>query len=359
MTTTIRVLCWTLAVCACAGMVLRAQESAARTTGQVLILGNQRVLEGDIRLEGKQYVIRRSTGEVTLPATTSMRLFANWDEAYAHMAAQSNLHDPDERLRLARWCHLNGLREPALVNAKAALQLRPNHAESQRFLSMVERNAPGASGDATHVPQPQPMPSVDLSAEAQAQFNTRIQPILMNVCANCHAAGRSGEFTLLRCSDATLNRRTAQTNLAAVLAQIDFAQPMSSPLLVKALSAHGAANQAPLPNRQAKPFQYLQEWVQTVVTTNPHLRKHAAPRATPFESTWKEATPRVKLPALGPGQAAVKPLLPIPPPSKEITHFGVALTPRAIEPPANTAAVPLPKDAYDPLIFNRQMHPNR
>lgn len=356
----------------CAVAILCAQESPSRATGQVLILGNQRVLEGDIRLEGNSYVIRRPTGEVTLPATSSMRLFASWDEAYAHMASQSNLHDPDERLRLARWCHLNGLREPALINAKSAVQLRPNHAESQRFLAMVQRNTTTpALANEPSAPQPMPMPSVDLSAEAQAQFNTRIQPILMNVCASCHAAGRGVEFKLLRCTDATLNRRTAQTNLAAVLAQIDFVQPASSPLLVKALSAHGAANQAPLPNRQAKPFQYLQEWVQTVVATNPHLRKHSAqsPRGIPVGSDKPEVTQLAKLPATGPEPAAVKqsdqPAWPIQPivrlKENDPTSRAIVSTPRAVEAStrATAAGIPQPADEFDPLIFNRQMHPNR
>src|SRR5438093_982170 len=52
----------------------------ARTTGKVLILDNERAIEGDIALQGEQYCVRRGMGEITFPAAKALRLCADWDE---------------------------------------------------------------------------------------------------------------------------------------------------------------------------------------------------------------------------------------------------------------------------------------
>jgi hypothetical protein len=376
MTTIIRYSVWGVALGVCAVGLVRAQESPAGKTGRVLILANQRGMEGDIRLEGNQYHIRRTAGEVSLPATPTMRLFADWDAALAHMSSQANLRDPDERLRLARWCQMNGLTGQALVEAKAAVHMRPGHAESKQLLAILERaarNTPAAPAPATTV-EPAAAPPVDLSADAMNLFNTRIQPILMNACASCHATGRGNEFRLQRCHDATLNRRATQLNLAAVLAQIRWDEVASSPLLFKSLSAHGATTQAPFSSRQAKPYQYLQEWVQTVVATNPHLRKEPARvgrvvTAAVKNDTLPVTTTRVdhdarptldaKLPApmtlpLKPLPVTATPLIrnPLPAPVVSTTRPAEAA-------PQPAATVAQPVEWCDPRIFNRQMHPGR
>ena len=43
------------------------------------------------------------------------------------------LGDADERLRLARWCSVNGLIAEALVEARAATRMRPGFAAAERF----------------------------------------------------------------------------------------------------------------------------------------------------------------------------------------------------------------------------------
>jgi hypothetical protein len=304
---------------------------------------------------------------MSFPADPKMRLFADWAELHAYMASQSNLRDPDERMRLARWCQMNGRTQEAVAEAKAALALRPGHTATKQLLAILERalaTAPSAPA-APAVSEPITPPVVDLSADAMNAFMTRIQPILMNACASCHATGRGGDFQLLRCHDATLNRRATQVNLAAVLKQIHWEQPAHSPALVKALSAHGSATQAPFAGRHAKPFQYLHEWVQSVVTTNPHLRKdfgvataplgkRETPALAPATNPTMQSKPvayEVDRPAAPVSLPLVKPLAPM-----------VVSTPQqAPATPARPAAVAptQPADEYDVLIFNRQMHPAR
>src|SRR5207247_1637869 len=113
--------------------------------------------------------------------------------------------------------------------------------------------------------------AIQLSAESLSLFTARVQPILMNTCASCHATGRSGTFKLTRCSDPTLNRRGLQQNLAAVLAQVKLDRPNLSPLLVWSVCAHGGSSQAPLPGRASSLFQALQGWVEALAVNDPHL----------------------------------------------------------------------------------------
>src|SRR5712671_2897263 len=91
------------------------------TRGKVLLLDNDRILEGDIEKVNDQYRIRRNIGELWVPAARAKRLCKDIDETYEIMKKQVNLKDADERLRLARWCQLNGLKNHALNEAKTAL----------------------------------------------------------------------------------------------------------------------------------------------------------------------------------------------------------------------------------------------
>src|SRR5437867_2627894 len=86
-----------------------AQESAppALEKGKVLLLPSERGIEGEIEKVGDQYRIRRGTGETWLPISQTLRLCKDWQDAYEYMKARANLADPDERLRLIRWCHLH------------------------------------------------------------------------------------------------------------------------------------------------------------------------------------------------------------------------------------------------------------
>ena len=58
---------------------------------------------------------------------------------------------------------------------------------------------------------------MDLTSDSLNLFLTRVQPILMNACANCHAAGKGGTFQLTRAFPGeSANRKTLQQNAAAL-----------------------------------------------------------------------------------------------------------------------------------------------
>jgi hypothetical protein len=268
-----------LALAAPGNRLLSREPDLARTTGRVLILDNEHTLEGEIVQVGDDYRVRRAVGEVWVPGGKVLRLCANWADAYDFLSGRANSNDPDERIRLARWCQLHGLQKEALGEVNAALAMRPNHAEAGRLQSLLRRAvalaAPAAAATAPARP-PASLPPVDLSTESMSGFATHIQPILMNACATCHANDRGGEFRLMRSFNGSANPRATQHNLAAVIAQIDKQRPLVSPLLVKAVSMHGTPPRVPLKGRQTAAYQHLQEWVEMTLATNPHLIEGSA-----------------------------------------------------------------------------------
>src|SRR5262249_38838940 len=143
--------------------------------------------------------VRRSVGETWLPAAQVQCLCANLEEAYQFLRSQTNLHDPDERLRLARWCQAHGLRAQALAEINTAQELRPNHPETRRLWQNLQRTeVPSPAPRTREEPEPDAVMPTDFNVDALGTFVTRVQPVLMNTCASCHATGRGGSFRLIR-----------------------------------------------------------------------------------------------------------------------------------------------------------------
>jgi hypothetical protein len=336
-----------VAVLAGAGLApARGTDPAPAATGKVLLLQNERALEGDIERVGDQYRIRRTVGETWLPAERALCLCQTMQEAYEQLRARANLGDADERLRLAGWCREYGLRAQALAEVREAVRLRPGHEPSQRLLANLERSAwerPLPPAPRPSEPEP-PVPDVDLTADALGLFSTRVQPILMNACASCHATGRGGAFKLTRAYGVgTADRKTMRQNLAAVIGQLNARQPQASPLLTKSVSVHGAMAQAPLRNRQAPAYRTLEDWVGRTLANNPQLQERLSPPPAAAPPVLpKPAAPAVK----GDSRTGDE----LPPPAGP--------QPPAPKPPApGFGAPPEPPDPFDPDAFNRQTHP--
>lgn len=398
----LRILLTASALAAGAGALWSAQESGAQkpavadntpVRGKLLLLQTERALEGDIEKVGDRYRIRRGAAESWVPADKVLRLCADWDDAYVFLKARSNLGDPDERLRLARWCDANGLRDQALMEARYALEMRPGHPETKRLVASLERllNQNQENKPRTLVSGPAPdtnPPQVDISSDSFALFATRVQPILMNTCVHCHSGGRGGTFQLQRTYDSS-QRGPTQRNLAAVLPYLNLERSEISPLLVKAVSAHGGGTQPPIKNRQAIPFRTLEAWTAHVVANNPHLRqagtssfaagpKYFAENATPTQPgrtahappepprefavsakpTGAKASPAVTAPA----PVVAPPATPQPEPKIQqptLPSVPESDTPQLDTPPPAAGEAPNPADPFDPTQFNRQHFPKR
>jgi hypothetical protein len=349
MKTLIAFLLCAAAVC---GSRVRAGESDP-AAGKVLILDNERTLEGDIEQIGDQYRVRRTLGVTWVPAARVLRLCGDKAEALAFLRKRANLDDADERLRLARWCHLQGLREEALAEVKEAVRLRPEHDESRRLQQYLEQSQRAAAAEPAQAPakpatRPAPKLSVELSAESMSLFTTRVQPILMNACAKCHLADGAGAFKLERAHEIGAgNRRAVQQNLAAVLAQLNYRQPELSPFLIKATSAHGPAGEAPLRGQQAAAYRTLEDWVKLTLARHAGLRETEPETPRPMQPLAREASgekpprPAATFAADKAPAAAAKPQ--------------PALTTESPETPRDGAT----HDEYDPAEFNRLAQPGK
>lgn len=285
--------------------VRAAAQEATPAAGKVLILTNDRVLEGDIDRFGDHYRIRRGMGETLIAAKRGKRLCADWDDAVAFVRSQANLGDPDERLRLARWCQQHGLTADAAAEARAALEMRPTHPETKQLVQLLERSA-NAAPIAPPAAPPAPRiaeaaPQFDVSADALALFTTKVQPILLNACLRCHANGKGGGFQLVQPGELAA-RPATQRNLAMAVQQLRLDNPAASPLLVKAVSAHGTLAQPLFRDRRVVPIQTMQHWAEQLAANNPHLREaHGLPPAQQPPATVVAAP--VLAPAAAPAAA--------------------------------------------------------
>lgn len=321
--------------------------------GKVLLLDSEHPLLGDVERVGDKYHVRGPAGETWVTADRVLAVCATLDDALLVLRRRSNLRDPDERLRLAGWCRQHGLIAQAAVEVRAALQLRPDHVPSQRLLQLLtdlQAAKPSAAGREADL---LPAASVDLTAEALAQFATKVQPILMNACASCHAGSKGGTFKLTRVYEASLvPRRTTVGNAAAVLAQINLEQPGSSPLLTKAVGLHGDMTNPPFKDRQAVAYRTLEDWVRQVAAHAPAVPT-SAPAPTPsapeggFASTRPNAgTPPVEQAVPRTPPVVATPAEPAPP-------RVVPTTPSPTPPPPMPAPTG-PVDPHDPDTFNKQ-----
>lgn len=333
---------------------LCADPPAERKSGKVLILPNQRTMEGDIERVGDRYRIRREHGELWLPVDKAVYLCSDWDDAYNFMAAQSNLLDPDERMRLARWCQTNGMHERALKELHFVLELRPKDTAAQQLKMVVEQQARSSSKRADPSLKTvgfEAPASLDVGIKSLAMFSSRVQPTLMNACARCHAADKNIPFRLFRVTETNF-RNALQNNLVSALAQIDMESPELSPLLSKAVSLHGGCNQPPLNGRDSVAFQTMRAWVGQVLESNPHLRAQrnrsvARARQVPDD----EPTPM-------PNEAPVARAMPNNLPSVTTEPLTQAAPVQVSRDPAPAVAA-APLDPYDPGAFNKMMHPQR
>jgi hypothetical protein len=328
---------------------LRAADiSEAPKTGHVLLLANERTLEGDIERVGDQYRIKRLLGETWVPADKALKLCADLPDAYTFLHGRANLDDADELLRLASWCHNHGLRDEALAEVKAAVELSPKHKEAKRLLLWLQQT-PATAATSTHAAaadseSPSTVPSVAVTAKSMSEFATHIQPILMNACANCHAGDKGGSFKLVRTFEhGSLAPKTTQQNLTAVLSQLNLEQPRSSPFLTKALAVHGSLTQAPLSGRQMPAFHAMEEWVKLTLADRPGA--HDQPVQTALDTPAKESKPLAPKPEKAPVTKTAAPAKT----EDAATSFSEDPTPKDKE----------PADPFDPAIFNRQMHPDK
>lgn len=104
-------------------------------------------------------------------------------------------------------------------------------------------------------------PAVGFVAGSLPLFAARVQPVLMNRCAACHAhAEYPGRFKLARIPEGFADPDATVRNARASALMVDRLSPVSSPLLTFAASPHGGSKTVPL-NRTHLAYRPLEQWV--------------------------------------------------------------------------------------------------
>lgn len=323
-----------------------AGSACAGETGKVLLIDDDRLLEGEVARVGERFRIRGGGGEMTIPATPTMLVFADKDAAYRYLRTKAKPSDPLARVWLARWCLANQLVPQAIAEAEAALALAPDDRSLKRFVEETRLRAtlaPPMSVTATK-PAAAPVESEPAAADVQPEsfslFVQKVQPLLLNACGRCHCNDRGGSFKLTWTAATFGDKRATQLNLTAVSQFLNREQPSSSPLLVKSVTVHGETPRPPLKDRQSAAFRHLEEWVR-LATGRPlapallpaDAMANAQPLPPAMPGAPREVPEPVVLPALSVGTSTAKP---------------AAETPKV-----------KPDDPFDPEQFNRQNTPKK
>ena len=321
---------------------------------RVVVLDNENLLEGEVTRVGDDYKIRLPVGgDVTMPATRVVAVVANRAAAYVVVSGRADRRDADERLRLANWCARNRLPAEALAEAEAAARMRPTFAKAERLVerlkSMAKFNANGpaknvvlAKAEVAAKEAVADVPAVDYNSESFPLFATKVHAVLMNACVRCHAGADTKTFRLT----AVGGRASISKNMMAALAQINPADPARSPLLMKAVAAHGSADEAPLKTRAHPAFRTLETWVRFARAPEGTAEPEGPPDLEPAEPRKLPDLAAEKLGPVVPATAKV------PPPGA--TVFGQDS--KTVPPkPVKTA----PADPFDPAIFNGEIRPKK
>lgn len=282
---------------------LRDSDSTDASRRGVLVLHTGNVVKGELTPRPGGYEVKLPNGQMLVAAGNIKFAARDMDDAYRRMRSSFETLSPDVHLQLARWCLSHHLKAAARREALDALHLDPNRQDAKGILeslARMERQRTEAAQKPMHLQQAVAEAMVTdrlslggLPPEQARQFTLRIQPIMINKCAQCHA-GLKTDFRLVRYGR-IMKPRISEQNLAAVLSQVDLESPDSSPLLVHALKMHGGSRHPSFPGRSGSlQLDLLKTWVRSVAQ---HLEPTLVSTASsPARTTVSQINPE-QLPA--------------------------------------------------------------
>lgn len=238
---------------------------------RLLVLKTGQVVSGEMEPQVGGYMVVVPNGRVLITYDQVWTAATSLADAYTRIRDNRSNPSANERLELARWCFQHGLEEEARFEVAAALRLEPDRPEARQLLQRVEaslQKRPAVPHSEASVVSPAPMhvSPAALSGERTAEFIRVVQPILMNRCGNaaCHGTATVSQFRLEPASGNRVSRLTSDTNLAAVLQQIDWARPDESPLLTRPRSGVGPHRAAFQGRYATDQIESLRSWIQAV-----------------------------------------------------------------------------------------------
>ena len=341
------------------GLCLAALDVCAQTSLHpergLLLLRNGQVLAGDVTRAGDYYVVTQGPGvELRLAARDVEAFCASLDEAYEFKERRLAAGELKPHLDLAEWCLRHNLHARCADQLVAAMRITP----ADPRLASLENRLKLAAESQESTAEPEAAGSSALSADELEQklqslpkasvekFSSIVQPILLNRCGanQCHGPNSKSEFSLLKPpAGQVASRRFTQRNLYAALRYVNSSQPEESPLITLPQRRHGAALTPVFDKHTQNQLAELIAWsrMTTGVAAPTVLKTIAAPTAILSQPA---ATPQIT-PA-GTEPTAEQPTKVMRPRLDEADDAASVSTKERF----------IPRDAYDPEIFNRRFH---
>lgn len=340
------------------------QGDLAPQTG-VLVLRNGQIITGGVTRAGDFYVVTLGeNAEIRQPAVEVEAFCASLDEAYEFKRGHLAGAGVRPHLDLAEWCLRHNLHARCAEQLVAAMRIAP---EDERLLQL-ERRLKLSVESPPAVTAPNPASTAAISAQqlddalralprgSVEKFSGTVQPILLNRCGanQCHGPNAKSEYSLLRPPEGQIaSRRFTQRNLYATLRYLNPSDPEASPLVVKAQQRHGMALTAVFDKHTQNQLAELIGWAKLSVAASPP----AAPR------TIGTAATTLSQPATSTPPSGGKGVLPSDPPAKgsspsnvEVKAMRPSLDPGTDARPTAGPERFVPKDRFDPELFNRRYH---
>ncbi len=181
----------------------------------------------------------------------------------------------------------------------------------------------------------QPPTEPKLNTAATKSFAGTVQPVLSNVCADCHAHPKhTSTFKLKAYDPAYSDPPAAEANLKAITKLLDPTNPHSSPLLTYTTTAHGKMTEPPL-KADHPAYKKLSLWVHWATAADGSAAPTMLP-PPPAEKTVIQAGGTQPAPAPSPAEPGKLPPL-------KSTTFA--------KPDPKKAN---PDDPFDPAAFNKK-----
>ncbi len=257
----------------------RAEQPPRILESGLLLLDSGKIIKGRITHGGGEYCVEQSRGEMFVPDHMVQHVCLDLHDAYLKKLGDLNDPSASDHVVLARWCLSYNLLVEARDELRKAVALEPGRIQSRSMLRRLDTLLDGPSNSprsASTETTGRPFAGLDYEVESlgglpredAATFTSRIQPILTNTCGNARCHGETSpdrEFTLV---NVRLGRHASrvgtQRNLAAVLKQIDFDNPQSSPLVAGLDGTHGGEAIIFRGRSGKKQLDELRAWVASV-----------------------------------------------------------------------------------------------
>ncbi len=280
-------------------------SAAPASADRVLLLSNGTVIRGEITEDAAAgvYRIRRKGGQLPpYPKTSVKKVADSLEELYQFQVRGLPPGDPDERMKLVKWCLTVSLPAQAREQLEAILAMSPGDPEAKRMYynlqASAERSGPvdaavrQASGEMPRAEAPGNLdpaivkkvrrgfgPNVTpeifdlppaVAVKRANEFAEYVQPILQKNCAGCHNERYQGDFQLVevRSRRDRSNPDISRANLEATLRLVNPDDPARSELLSAGLVPHGPNKGAIFQGPADPQYRMVVTWVRMLKPAN-------------------------------------------------------------------------------------------